>query len=129
MKREVLEPDDQSLAISLHYLGDVYLSRDEPAEAEPFLREALEICRARFTDKSARTAHTSSLLGDCLARLDRLDEAELLLDQSYAVLDADVGWSDEQTQDALQRLIDGYERLGRTARVRALRPRLAPEQS
>ena len=114
MKREVLEPDDRRLAISLHELGGLHLQRSAPAQAEPLLREALAIRRARFTDQDGRTAHTGSLLGECLLQLDRLDEAETVLVRSYPVLDAEYGSADERTKRALQQLIDVCERLGRS---------------
>jgi len=128
MKREVLEPDDQSLAISLHDLGNFFLQHGSPSEAEPLLREALEIRRTRFTDRDGRTAHTGSLLGDCLLQLVRLDEAEVLLGKSYPVLDAEYGSADERTQRALQQLIDVYEQLGRSddaKRYRGLQTRVS----
>ena len=121
MKRDVLEPDDQSLAHSLHDLGELYLMRAAPSEAEPLLREALKIRRTRFTDRDGRTAHTGSLLGDCLLQLVRLDEAEVLLEQSYPVLDAEYGSADEKTRRALEQLIDVYEQLGRSEDARRYR--------
>ena len=128
MKREVLRPDDRRLAISLHDLGRLHLQRGAPAEAEPLLREALKIRRARFTDQDGRIARTESLLGDCLLQLDRLDEAEVLLANSYPILDAEYPAA-EMTQRALQKLIDVYERLGRSEQAAALRAKLPTEQA
>ncbi len=126
MKRAVLGPDDRRLAISLHDLGDLYLKLDEPARAERLLAEALDIRLARFGEDDRRSAETGNLLGECLVRLDELEEAEPLLARSYPVLATSYGPDREIVQQALQRLIDVNDRLGRSDQAKAYRAMRPP---
>src|SRR5690625_7248370 len=59
---------------------------DHPADAEPMLREALEIRRHAYGDDDPRTAQSKARLGQALLRLQRHVEAEPLLMESQSVL-------------------------------------------
>ena len=60
-----------------------------------------------------RTAQTMSLLGACLAALNRHDEAEPLLRDGFESLREKLGLEHAQSQAALRRLVDFLERPGR----------------
>lgn len=88
-RRRTLGDQHPSYAVSLFnlavYLGDVRLSWDE---AQRLLSQADEIeSRALDTDAPAR-ARTRLKLGEMLIRLDRLDEAETMLDSAWARLES-----------------------------------------
>ena len=71
------------LAKSLHLLADILLHNDAPEEAEPLLRECLEIRWACEADDDRLIANTETLLGGCLTAPERYEEAESLLLESY----------------------------------------------
>jgi hypothetical protein len=62
------------------------MKQGKPEEAEPALRESLELRRSSLPESDALIAITQSALGECLASLERYDEAESLLLESYSRL-------------------------------------------
>jgi eukaryotic-like serine/threonine-protein kinase len=113
LRRKKLPPGHSDLAATLVGLGRLLTDRGQPQEAEPMLREALEIRRKDFPDGHWRIAETESALGGCLAAQRRFIEAEPLLAQSYATLKAKRGDRDKTTQQALKRLANCYQGLGK----------------
>ena len=67
-----------------HYLKPFH---EKYAEAEPLMREALEICEAAGEDLLAYTEVTRASLGACLFGLGRTAEAERLVAESLRVLE------------------------------------------
>ncbi len=102
-------------AVTLERLGRVLMNRGEFAEAEPILRECLELRRQSLGAAHWLTYHTENEWGVCLARLGRYDEAEEALAASHAGLHSAFGAEDERTEAARQRLADLYESWGKPA--------------
>jgi len=112
--REVLPRDHPSLKRSLmtfaRYLearGRRDLDRGRPADAEPLLRELLQLRLELNPPESGWTyfpAVAKGLLGECLTALHRYAEAEPLLLESLEVLD---------TRDARVRVIALYDAWGK----------------
>ncbi|MCJ7691709.1 MAG: tetratricopeptide repeat protein, partial [Clostridiaceae bacterium] len=71
--------------------------------------KAIEIQQKRLPDKHWRTALTKSGLGDCLTALERFQEAESLLLESYPLLKEKRGENDKFTLKALDRTIRLYK--------------------
>ena len=84
-----------------------------PGEAEPLLREAFVIRQKALPQGSKLTTQTMSLLGACLAALNRPNEAEPLLRDGFESLREKLGLEHAQSQAALRRLIDFLEKQGR----------------
>jgi serine/threonine-protein kinase len=116
-----------NIAGSLTWLGKLLTDRGNAQAGEPLLREALEIRRRTLAAGDWQTAETESFLGACQAALQRYEEAEPLLVESYATLKARRGDQDRRTRRTLQYLIDLYEAWGnpeKAAQYRAHLPKL-----
>jgi hypothetical protein len=89
--RELLEPSHPELIGPLRALGTALLNAGRPAEAEPYLRESLDILRKTRAPGYFQTARVEVLLGSCLTRLGglgRADEARRLIAHGLATLEA-----------------------------------------
>ncbi|MEM7582876.1 MAG: serine/threonine-protein kinase [Acidobacteriota bacterium] len=89
MRRELLRPGHPSLASTLTGLGELLVDRGDSSalnEAETLLREALDIRQQELEPEHWQTAVTASALGGCLVALERLAEAEPLLEKSLPLL-------------------------------------------
>jgi hypothetical protein len=72
--------------------------------AEAAAREAATILDKLMPQGSWRAAEASAVLGECLWRLGRSDEAEPLLDESYESLREARGEDDQNTERARRAL-------------------------
>jgi serine/threonine protein kinase len=109
--REETWRDDSWVAHDLARLGDSLVKQDRGAEAEPHLRECLEIMDKPHQVKD--THYATSLLGGSLLSQKRYAEAEPLLVKGYEGL-TERSWALDQhqkyrLQDARQRLVRLYE--------------------
>jgi hypothetical protein len=89
-------------------------SQGNCAAAEPFFREGLAGYERALPPADDRTTYAKALLGTCLVRLERYDEAEPLLLDRYATVRQSYAADHQYTQSALRDLIALYERWGRT---------------
>jgi serine/threonine protein kinase/tetratricopeptide (TPR) repeat protein len=80
--RKMLPAGSAERAGLLAQAGLILLNCERPGDAEPPLRECLEI-RERLLPDDWRTAYTRSTLGAALLALNRTDEAEPLLRSGY----------------------------------------------
>ena len=119
--REKLPENRTRIANSLVGLGQTLVLQSRAKEAEPLLREALEIRLTMLGDADWRTAEAKSLLGLCLAALEQYEDAESLLSQSYATLKEVRGEDHTITKQTLDRLINLHESWGRTDEAEAYR--------
>ena len=104
LQRRVLAAGDPNRGFALTGLGRVLVEAGRPAEAEPYLREALAVRRGGLPADHWFIAATELALGDCLARLGREAEAEPLLARALATLEAAFGPKDSRTEEARGRL-------------------------
>jgi serine/threonine protein kinase len=85
--------------------GRVHVQLGRAAEAEPLIRQCLEIRRRDLRSDDYLIPLAESILGDCLRAQGRYDEAAPLLHSSYATLaDPSSGAPPDKVNDALQRL-------------------------
>jgi serine/threonine protein kinase/tetratricopeptide (TPR) repeat protein len=96
--------------------GQAYLDQGRAGDAEPILREGVEIVRERAREDTPRRAWIESTYGACLVDLGRLDEAEPLLVRSYELLRSQDP-PDPFTRPTLERLIDLYRTRGDEGRA------------
>ena len=96
-------------------LGRNALTRDQVAEAEPYLRRALAIRQKLHPPGHWRIAEASATLGQCLLRARRFQEAETLLSQGYEGLRASKDATPQDTRAVLNNLVALYESWGRPA--------------
>lgn len=92
------------LAYGYHNLASILLTQDRPAEALPHFQYAHEIRTKQLAPDNPQQAITTSMLGDCLATLGRIEEAEPLLIEGYQSLLASRGEEHTGTQEAATRL-------------------------
>jgi serine/threonine-protein kinase len=90
LQRQRLRSGHPAIAGTLATLG-VIAEFGSPQAAEPVFREALAIRRAELAPDHPYTARVESLLGQCLARQHRSDEARPLLRHAAEVLTAQLG--------------------------------------
>ncbi len=93
------------------------------AEAEPILRECVEIRERTPTANSIHVFVVRSLLGHALAALGRDAEAEPLLVRAFEGIDSHHPTRRDERARALERVIRFYEHLGRTDEATAHRAR------
>lgn len=101
-QRNNLEPRSMDRAIFLRNLADL-LCRRRPADGEPLARESLGIFQG-IPSSSWRAADAASVLGGCLAGLQRAAEAGPLLETSVQRLCEKPGGGSSYTRKALARL-------------------------
>jgi tetratricopeptide (TPR) repeat protein len=91
------------------------------AEAEPHLREAVEIAQAKYPPGHPSITAAQSSLGECLVRQKRYADAEPLL---RAAAERPAGARPEPNTQALQRLVDLYSAWGKSDQAVRWRERL-----
>jgi len=124
LREQDFDPSHPEIARTMIALGMVLLEQGIPADAEPILRECLEIRRQALPEDDWRIATTESLLGECLTSSEQYEEAEILLLDALAKLETECGAADERTLEALRRLIALYESWGQPERAARYRTRL-----
>jgi hypothetical protein len=103
-------------------LGFLLLEDEQHAEAEPVLRECLEIRTAKIPEDPKRF-NAMSLLGGTLLGQRRYEEAEPLLVEGYEKMAAD--FDADRRRQALERVVSLYETWGRREQVEAWKAKLA----
>ena len=113
LRRRLLMPGSPSLAESLSGLGNLLLEINRNEQAEPLLREALQIRRQVMIPRHWTTGETASLLGACLTKPARYSEAEPLLTEGFELVRDGLGPNNRMTQAALRRVITLYAMWGK----------------
>lgn len=108
---KILPPDSAERATALGLLGRLRLRQDDPAAAEPALREALAAV-ARTAGDGRASAILESELGECLVRLRHTDEGLVALDRGHARLKELLGDEHRETRRAAERLAAAGEARG-----------------
>jgi tetratricopeptide (TPR) repeat protein len=117
-----LFPDDTQLADGLAVFGLFLLNHKQHAEAEPILRECLQIRTAKIPNDPLRY-NAISMLGGSLLGQGRYDEAEPLLVEGYEKMAP--SFAAERRLQALERIVDLYESWGRHEDARTWKAKLA----
>jgi serine/threonine protein kinase len=105
--------------------GAFRMLQEDPAGAEPFLREALEISLQELTEDNARTAFAHMQYGICLRDLRRFEEAEAQLLAAFDWLSEHNGVGSPYTQPTVAHLVTLYEAWGKPDAARKFRNLLA----
>ena len=129
--RILLEADREAgappteITSSLAIIAAMLVAGERCAEAEPVIRECLEI-RYRILDPDDwRLANLQNLLGACALAERRYDEAESLLVAAHEALRDHPDAPEARVTEALERVVRLYTELGRTddaERYRAMLP-------
>jgi hypothetical protein len=99
---------------------------DRAAEAQPLLRECLTIREKKLPPDHWRTAAARSLLGGCLAQQKNFAAAEPLLLTGYEGLTRGKFAPARRTAEALDRLVDLYEKWDKPEQVEVWRKKRSP---
>jgi serine/threonine-protein kinase len=83
--RRQLGPDEPSIAVTLNNMGSILLNAERHAEAEPYLREALEVNQRLLPREHPDVALAMSNLATLYRELGRYDEAEPLYREALAL--------------------------------------------
>ncbi len=101
--------DSPAIANALTSLGWALIENSKENEAEPILREALKLRNDDLGRSHWETAYTQNLLGACLSRLGRFDDAEPMLLESYDTLHSLKDTPPVRLRQALDRIITHFE--------------------
>jgi tetratricopeptide (TPR) repeat protein len=123
MRRKLLGEEHPHVSNSLLGLGSLFMDKGEPSRAELLLRRSLELRRTAAPVNELRIANAENMLGGCLTALGEFEEAESLLVRSYPVIESSTRPSAAQKQEALERVIELYERWGKVDQAEAHRNR------
>ncbi len=93
-------------------LGTVIVSQNRYRDALPLLEEAYRIRKKLLPEANPELANTMSILGYCLFKLERAEEAENLLKPAHATLLNTLGEEHNSTKAAKKRLDEFYESRG-----------------
>ena len=104
LRQSSLPPGHPDIALSSYAIGTVLIKDDNPSEAEPFLHDALDIRMSVYEDGDWRIAQIESYLGRSLLRQQRFEEAGVLLEKSYPILNEVLGPDNLHTQRTLEDL-------------------------
>ncbi len=123
IRRKVLGDRHADTGVSMVQLGSLLVERGETPAAEELLREGVGVLRQALPANHWRVAEAETYLGSCLVAEKRYDEAEPLLVQGFESLRLSRGLEHRRTRDALERLLELYDRWPRpeaAARYREL---------
>ncbi len=122
MRRKLLPPDHPQVGTGLVVLGALLVETGKPAEAEPLLRESLEILGGH-RERGPDAAWSRHELGRALAAAGRTAEAEEQLAEALAIRQELLSPDHPDLQATAGELAALYEASGRGAdaeRVRGL---------
>ncbi|MEO0560293.1 MAG: serine/threonine-protein kinase [Bacteroidota bacterium] len=109
-----LSQDSLQRAGGLLERARVEQDRGRPADAEPYIRDALDLQRATLASNHPAIAEATEMMGVVIQDQGRLDEAEAFLTETYRIRQAALGEDHIQTASARFNLAGLYRTLGRT---------------
>ncbi len=118
--RRTADEDHPSMGYYKMGLGRILTDLGRPHEAEPLLREVLDLF-LRLSPDGRGAASAKSALAAALIGLERYDEAERLLLEGLPVLRAKFGDDHRITVRALRRIVAVYETTGQPRRAATYR--------
>jgi len=128
--RKQLGPGDQRLAVFLAPIAADLLRYDQPAAAEPILRECVDI-QSKTQPNSWTTFNMMSVLGGALLKQKKFADAEPLLKEGYEGLKQRENMSPQarpRVAQALDRLVQLCDATGKTDEAARWRKELAARQ-
>jgi eukaryotic-like serine/threonine-protein kinase len=131
-RRKFSPADDPNLANALIGLGFTLIKLDRPTEAEPLLREAMEIEQKKAPDNWG-TFETRNRLGVALLGQKKYAEAESLIVQGYEGMKAREAKIPPQHKkrltEAAERVVQLYDAWGKPDQAAAWRKRFRLQQT
>lgn len=97
----------------------------EAVEAEPFLRQAINIRIQQLGSESPEVAESLNDLGEWYALQEKNTEAELLYQRALEILDATAESEEFAVVTALENLITLYKKIGKEDRATTFEERLS----
>jgi serine/threonine protein kinase/Tfp pilus assembly protein PilF len=113
VRRKTLAPNHLDLADTLDGFGTMLARNGRAAEAEPLLRECLRIREEQLDPSHWRIAVARSLVGGCLTRQGKFADAEPLVLGGGEALIRTTGAPAKRVTEALDRIIELYEKWGK----------------
>ncbi|MBN2448057.1 MAG: serine/threonine protein kinase [Phycisphaerae bacterium] len=115
---------DALLAATLGRLAEIAEQSGTPADADPLLKEAIDVAIEVYGPADPHTFTHRIDLGACLIRQERFADAEEQLRPVCEALIATVGAESEQGQAAIQQMVNLYEAWNRPTEAAAWREHL-----
>lgn len=100
-------------AKTIVWLAWILMKRDKAADAEPLLHQAINMLKTTLPPGHSWIALAENTLGACLTQLNRYEEAETYLLDSWQVIEAQYDSTHEYTVKALSRLCELYDAWGK----------------
>jgi tetratricopeptide (TPR) repeat protein len=120
LDRKVFGEQHPSLAVDLSGLGRILMLQKRYVDAEPLLRESLEIRLRRLTPDDERLLKTQATLGECLVAQGRDAEAEPLLAEAIRHVRDDSRSQDSFWTSIIATLEKLYQRAGQPKKAQEL---------
>jgi len=117
IEERVLGRGHPTTVATMEGLALILMQQGKLAEADRFFADSVTLVRTLEPCSRDQIARFCLHHGSCLARLERYDEAEELLLESYENFKATWGRDHERTQGPIRFLIDLNRSLGRTGKV------------
>lgn len=99
------------IGLSNYWLGRVYFNKDEYSLSESHYRKSLGITIKKMPEDYWEIWRTKGELGICLVKLNKLNEAERLLNESYNYFIENLPDNKSTIQEILTGIIELYEKL------------------
>ncbi|MHC4416317.1 MAG: protein kinase domain-containing protein [Planctomycetota bacterium] len=117
IRRQAEAPDKAKLAYALVLLGGRKVNLNKPVEAEPILRESLELRREVLSRGSWLVGSVESILGESVQMQGRFEEAEPLLLNGCAIMAKDPDAPEKSKREGVERLVRLYEGWGKPVKA------------
>lgn len=106
-------------------LGKLYLAQELPRKAVPYFKKAVKLRKEGYGTNNWRTAQAMSFLGINFFHLEKFEQAEPLLIQSYKILDKKRQNDDKYRIKTLEYIIQLYDQWEKPSKKKKFRELLA----
>lgn len=127
--RATMPTGSRGIGTRLVLLGRFLLEQERYSEAEPVLREILDISKKALPKNHWRIFVAESAIGESLTGQGRFEDAERLVVNAYLNMKADPRASADEVSASLQRVIALYTAWGKTDEAAKYRAMLPPEKA
>jgi len=129
LRRRLLGAQHPETLLSTHELADAYSQQGRHSEAEPLFRVAFEDRRRVLGDEDADTLASLRGLVTCLIELGMFEQAQPLAIEYHDLRQAADEAAPDQTQAAIELLVELYEAWGKPEQAAEWRATLPPTQT
>jgi serine/threonine protein kinase/tetratricopeptide (TPR) repeat protein len=124
MRKKLLDAHHPSIARSLILMGVIQTAMGNAKDAEPMIREGIEVLKSKFHKNHWEIAYAESSLGYCLTALRKFEEAEPLLVENYKIIKSNRGEKHKLTLEVIERIVKLYQSWGKPDKAKEYEAKL-----